>query len=94
MTSNGYFKKICKCINSYEYSDEFKKGKKVIEKELQALKIIKNKKIDVLLLFLCFKQGGLNDYNKFYLKIRNLTDSPKNSLTNKEFELLKDVLKK
>jgi len=41
MTSKGYFKKICKCLNSYEYTDEFKKGKKVIEKELQALKILK-----------------------------------------------------
>ena len=40
-TSKGYFKKICKNLNSYEFTEEFKKGKKQIEKDLDKVGKIK-----------------------------------------------------
>ena len=35
------FRKICKNLNSYEFTDEYKNNKKLIEKELKAFEIIK-----------------------------------------------------
>ena len=54
-----------------------------IEKELIALEIIKEKRVDLIRLFQCFKIGGLSNYNDFYAYKK---------LTQKEYDLLKEVL--
>ena len=60
----------------------------IIEKSLKALEIIKNKKVDVYWLIEFFSaEKGLDDYN-------NPDFTPKkHRLTQKEYDLLKEVLK-
>ena len=56
------FKKICKNLNSYEFTDEYKEKKKLIEKELfereQHKKIEKELGVDLITLFKAIKDGG------------------------------------
>jgi len=95
MTSKGYFKKICKNLNNYKYSDEFKKGKKVIEKELKALKIIKEKHIDCML----FIEKDFDSYDEYieymafhnFCTKENIFEKCYGILTQEEFDLLKEV---
>ena len=41
MKSKEAFKKMCKNLNSYEFTDEFKQTKKQIIKDLEILEILK-----------------------------------------------------
>ena len=42
MTSKEAFKNICKNLNSYEFTDEFRKGKNQIKKDLERLEQYEN----------------------------------------------------
>ena len=41
MTNKEAFKKICKNLNSYEFTDEFKQAKNQIIRDLEVLQILK-----------------------------------------------------
>ena len=72
------FRKICKNLNSYEFTDEYKKNKKLIEKSLKALEIIE-KYVYV---------------RKPYEKVYEICFNDESEMiTEEEYELLKEVLK-
>ena len=54
----------------------------IIEKELKALEIIKDKRVNVEWLLKCFKDYDLETYNTYQTK----------PLTQEEYDLLKEVL--
>ena len=60
-----------------------------IEKELKALEIIKMKKVDV---WLFSNNDNFNDYNWALYLCFHREDSEKCSLTEEEYDLLKEVL--
>ena len=62
-----------------------------VEKELKVLEIIKEKKVDVGQLTICF---SLKDYNKYIFDKFRLADDEiqERTLTQEEFDLLKEVL--
>ena len=67
-----------------EEAKETKNAFEVIEKSLKALEIIKEKAVDVYILF----DLGLEEYNKYVLKRYGTYYQ----LTQEEFNLLKEVL--
>ena len=88
------FRKICKNLNSYEFTDDYKNNKKLIEKSLKALEIIKKKMVNL---------DDLNDaiYEDNYhqndehnaIDIYNQNRFEYKRLTQEEYELLKEILK-
>ena len=92
------FKKICRNLNGYEYTEEYKKYKKLIEETLKkynenkikALKLLKEKRIDIDL-FLTILE---DDNQKNKLKSYNfwLQRNEKLKITKKEYYLLKKIL--
>ena len=60
------------------------------DKRLKAFGIIKEKRVDVHMLFWCFEKGGLERYNRF---LDAFFESSKHRLTKEQFDLLKEVLK-
>ena len=59
------------------------------DKKFIAFGIIKEKRVDVHMLFCCFEKGGLERYNKV---LDEFLTSPKYHLTKDQFDLLKEVL--
>ena len=59
-----------------------------LEKELKALEIIKEKKVNVYMLLVCFEGGGLEKYN-YYLDTQYL---PEYHLSQEQFDSLKEAL--
>lgn len=70
----------------HDYNEDFE----IVRKNLTALKLIKNKTIDLINLTACFKfyngndEAGLEDYNK-------TKDNKAELLTQKEYNMLKEV---
>lgn len=60
----------------------------IIEKELKAFAIIKDKRVNVYWLLVCFREGGLKRYND-YLDMLYL---PECNLTQEEYDLLEEAL--
>ena len=58
-------------------------------KKFIAFGIIKEKRVDVHMLFWCFEKGGLKRYNRF---LDAFFESSKYHLTKEQFDLLKEVL--
>ena len=73
-------------------TEEMVKCLETISKQLEALEIIKKKRVDVNYLKLCFVdnspyfENGLEEYNTF-------REDEEEQLTQEEFELLKELLK-
>ena len=78
------FKEICKNLNSYEFSDEYKKNKELIETAFKALDIIKEK---VQFEFLEEREEG--KIIQRYFVIGNCMFP----VTKEEYDLLKEILK-
>ena len=64
-----------------EWTEGYEEDLDIVEKELKALEIIKNKKVNVIILMGC---DTIEEYNKHPLTW--------NKLTQEEYELLKEVL--
>lgn len=62
-------------------------NEELIEEATKALEIIKKKKVDIRVLCTCFEKHNLNTYNVFAASLKG-----KKQLTQKEYDLLKDVL--
>lgn len=75
------------CFNPCD-SDEVLNDKAIVEKELRALKIIKEKRIDIESFYTTFIE---NSYNYNFYEISYGTYG-KYKLTQEEFNLLKEVL--
>lgn len=75
------------CFNPCD-SDEVLNNKAIVEKELRALKIIKEKRIDIESFYTTFIE---NSYNYSFYEISYGTYG-KYKLTQEEFNLLKEVL--
>ena len=91
------FKKICKNLNSYELTDEYKRGKKIIERELKVNQILKEKKVDLGAIYYLMsieppiKNSILERYNQLiYLG----KETRKVQLTEEEMQLIVDWLKR
>ena len=68
--------------------DAFWESYRIIEKELKALEIIKEKEVDVWYLMICIEQNikHLQFYNEYMKELNGI------KLTQEEFDLLKEVL--
>ena len=74
------------CLDDKYYSNEIS----IIEKELKALEIIKNKKVNVSLFF---STDSLNAYNDYIARCRGAgIVREAQLLTQQEYDLLKEVL--
>ena len=93
------FRKICKNLNSYEFTDEYEKNKKLIEKALErkeksekALEIIKENAlyVDWTWLFDCVVNNkSYEDYIEGCNAMKETTFADK-----EEYDLLREVLEK
>ena len=68
----------------YNVEESAEKLFEIIEKELKAFEIIKEKKVDVFQLIISMKLNDLNEYNKRHAEYLHLTQE--------EYELLKEEL--
>ena len=87
MKSKEAFKKICKNLNSYEFTDEFKRAKNQIIRDLDILKILKKRPA----LLCCFAYDGIftwDDYKETYCD----EDKQYIGATKGEFEKVKEWL--
>lgn len=82
------FRKIRKNLNSYEFTDEYKKNKKLIEESLKAFEIIKKKNVDITTLLDC---RNAKEYNR-WIDVRSHYSYPPLELTQEEYDFLKEVL--
>ena len=70
-------------LSSYQYFGNYKDFcKEIIETALKALEIIKEKKIDCLVLVL----------SKTYIEYNDICENEKSELSQEEYDLLKEVL--
>ena len=66
----------------------------IIEKELKALEIIKEKNVNVnMFISICNFRDGLEKYNELILQEDMTGKKGKNLLTQEEYDLLKEILK-
>ena len=67
-------------------SDDYSKELKIIEKELKALEIVKNKRVDIVgvLIYAFNQENGCEFYNSYMSK--------EIELTQEEYDLLKEIL--
>ena len=72
-----------------EFAPITEKEIEIIEKELKALEIIKEKKVNVSLLF---NTGNHWDYNDHVIRSQIYLNSNSKCLTQEEYNLLKEVL--
>lgn len=75
----------------YVGSDEHKNDYNIIEKELEALEIIKEKRVDVDLLMDCSPYDGYR-HTTGLIEYNNSTTITQKELTQEEYDILKEVL--
>lgn len=73
----------------YNYAELVHCGMKSEQKKLKAFEIIKEKKVDTLLLFRCFELDNLYGHSHFELYNQELYTQ---NITEEEYKLLKEVL--